>query len=220
MLVEKMIVETMNTYGVNNASGRADNSLAANVESIKIGLPVALLGDGNVGDITSVELRVQATKSQFGAIGCQLHSEDSLVSLACGDEALENWWCVVLADALETHSHQAISWEVGGLESTAILASSTESLRVNGETGNRDSVGELLSGDGRAIAILKRESLANIFGGGRGRRIVKSVAAAGAVAVLSRQEEVAAASVEIDSVFHCWGSDGDCADPELALLVR
>lgn len=115
----------MNTYRVNNAGLGADGLLSTNVEGVKVHLPVTFLGHGDISQFTSVQSIVQSTEGQLGATGSELHGEDRLAGLAGGDEALENGRSIVLANALETHSHETIGREVGAGEAVAVLGGGT-----------------------------------------------------------------------------------------------
>jgi hypothetical protein len=99
------------------------------------------------------------------------------------------------------------------------LTSSAESLVGGSETSNADSVNEFFSGDGRAIAILKRERNSKVFGRRGIGWVIYSVATASAIAIRAREEKITAASIEIDGILDSRSSDGNGTDPELALFV-
>ena len=101
----------MVTHGVNNASCAADNTLSTNVKGIEGGLPVSLFTDWQIRDLTCIKIRVQVSKAQLCTTGSQLHSKERRIRLTLSDEALEDWRRIVLADALETHSHETVCRE-------------------------------------------------------------------------------------------------------------
>ena len=63
-----------------------------------------------------------------------------------------------------------------GSEAVRVLFSGADALVLPGEAANGDGVGEDLAVDGRAIAILERELVSEVFGSAALRRVVCGVA--------------------------------------------
>lgn len=84
----------------------------------------------------------------------------------------------------------------------------------------RDRIEVLLSTYGRAIAVRQLEGLFTVSRCTARRGFVDLMALTIVRTVWPREEQVAAASVEVDGVVHRWCADGDGAMPKDVAIVN
>ena len=162
---------------VDGAGGvRASAVAAAHLDAVELDLPVAGGGDRGVGKVTGNLALVDTAEVELRAALEEGESELRRANLLLLDEGLEDRGCLVLRDLFEGHAHQAIRRELLGAETIRVLLRSTDALVGRGESTNGDSVGVNLARDGRAIAILERELLAEVLSSAALGGIVGSVA--------------------------------------------
>lgn len=89
MSIKDILAIARDTHRIDDASRLVDHALAVDIKTIEIGLPVALLSDRNVGNIASVDVRIQATKGQFRTSGSQLHRKYLAINLSIEYKGLE-----------------------------------------------------------------------------------------------------------------------------------
>jgi len=89
-----------------------------------------LFRHGYPSKLVNVISRVYATKEKFGPGGCQLETKHGRSQYTLRDKILYWGWRIIDRYGLESHAHQAIGRELGGLKTCRILYCSTYRLVV------------------------------------------------------------------------------------------
>lgn len=184
-------------------------------------LPVALLGDGHVGEVTINEVVIGAAQGQLsalvgGAVPGQVETENWLVDEALLVQVVERRHYIVDGDLLEAHAQNAIELHVG--EAAARLGDGfSESLTGNGQAVDGDRIGGQIALH-TASSVLDGEVLVHGNEGGGGTGVVLIMLLAGHVGgqALDRgNPQVGRASIE-----HHVEVLGRRADTNLAIVVH
>lgn len=197
------------------------NSLAVIAQRVAIDggaghgeLPVALFGDGHVGEGTRVQGGVGAAEDQLTTIGGgagagQVEGEHGLVDQTLGDHVVEDGSHVINGQGLVGHAEDAV--EVGIVEVGARLVGGLcEGLALDGQAVDVDGIGGQVAGEA-ASSVLDGEGLAVGHVGGASAGVVLVVGQAGiALAGVGGHPQVGGAGVEqhLEALGRSADSDG------------
>jgi hypothetical protein len=126
----------LKTNRIHNGGSRPNDGAASDLESGKLNLPVALLSDGGISGGTTVQGGIESANGQLAAGLGELEGKDATGSLSLADESLEDRRCIVVADALEAHPHQAISGKVGTIQIVRRSRLQGRSMRLTSQIQN------------------------------------------------------------------------------------
>ena len=132
-------------------------TLLAEGDGVKVNLPVGLTSEGELGELASVVVLVDATEDGLGlsllVVGVtEVEGEDGLIKQVLGDHLIERRRDLVNTDGIVTQTEDTVE-SAKGESKTGLLGSFTEELVLNLDVTDLDSVlGDVTLDGTRAVA--------------------------------------------------------------------